>query len=78
MSIHDLSILAEKLSSADREKLVEIYRGNELVRRVASASYKANGTVQTRVEDILRLAENMGAKKSELRPAWVCSERAEH
>lgn len=63
MSIHDLSILAENLSSADREKLVEIYRGNELVRRVASASYKANGTVQTRVEDILRLAENMGAKK---------------
>ncbi len=63
MSIHNLRNAANKQSAADREALIRIYRRDSETQRVALASTEANSSIQTRTEDIIRLAEAMGVKK---------------
>lgn len=63
MSIHSLRIIADNLSSAEREALICLYRDDSETRRIAQASAEANSSIQTRVEDVIKLAEAMGAKK---------------
>ena len=63
MSIHDLRCAADELSAAEREELIHLYREDAETRRIAQASAAANSSIQTRVEDVIRLAEAMGAKR---------------
>ena len=63
MSIHDLRCAAAELSADEREELIHIYREDAETRRIAQASAAANSSIQTRVEDVIRLAEAMGAKR---------------
>lgn len=63
MSIHDLRRAADELSAAEREELIRIYREDAETRRIALASAEANSSIQTRVEDVIKLAEAMGAKR---------------
>ena len=78
MSIHNLRNAANKQSAADREALIRIYRRDSETQRVALASTEANSSIQTRTEDIIRLAEAMGVKNSELPPASAFSARVGH
>ena len=63
MSIHNLRSAADRLTAAEREELIRIYRGNSENGRIARAAEAANSSIQTRVEDIIRLAEVTGSKK---------------
>lgn len=63
MSIHNLRNVADKQAAADREALIRVYRRDPETRRIALASTEANSSIQTRTEDIIRLAEAMGVKK---------------
>lgn len=63
MSIHDLQHIADDLSAAEKKSLIRAYREDAEVRRIAHASLNANRSIQTRTEDIIKLADTMGAKK---------------
>ena len=63
MSIHNLRSTADQLTAAEREELICMYRDNSESGRIARAAEAANNSIQTRVGDIIRLAEAMGSKK---------------
>lgn len=57
-----ITVLSKESVLGMKERATELYRQEENL-RIIKASYEANGTVQTRVEDIIRFAEAMNAKK---------------
>ena len=63
LSIHNLRSAADQLTAAERDELICMYRDNSESGRIARAAEAANNSIQTRVEDIIRLAEAMGSKK---------------
>ena len=63
LSIHNLRSAADQLTAAEREELICMYRDNSESGRIARAAEAANSSIQTRVEDIISLAEAMGSKK---------------
>lgn len=63
MSVHDLSPIAAGFSDGERKALMGAYRDDAENRRIAAAAHEANRSIQTRVEDVIKLAGNMGAKK---------------